>query len=292
MKLQAALLGCTLTVAALAHAGAAAPAAQNQNPWSRVPAFPAGCYSQSDGFASRVAAVREAVDRERAAQQQINDDLSKKAVGASGGETDPFKMAAQIQQKMLSDPQNAQRLLQQIQTSGQNVSSASAEDLESQRRLDAELNTTLTQYKAAQPKAVAPVQAKFKDLATRAARDPERTEAGDFYKPWAVAEYNALVPMYNAEVEKTCATWFGASGQFQSWLRRYRDYLSNERIPWMESSENAGLAFAAFATDTRSGYKSTATLRAVYDYLERVDKVFGYRPSGPLAPYDGFRVVR
>ena len=272
------LLGCALTAASLTYA--AAPVPQNQSPWSRVPAVPTGCYS-SDGFSARVLEIRKAVDGDRERQQHINDDLSKKAAGTGGGQADAFKMAAQIQQKMMSDPQNAQKLLQQIQASGQNFNSAATEDLATKHRLEADLKTTLGQYKAAQAKALAPVEAKFRELDARASKDLQRTEAGDFYKPWAVKEYNALVPLYNVEVERTCAAWFGPGGQFQAWLNRYHDYLVNERIPWIEKDENAGLAFAAFATDTRSGYKSTATLRGVVDYLEQVDKVFGYRPSGP-----------
>ena len=284
MKIQAGfLLGCALAVTSLAHA--AAPAAQNQIPWSRVPAYPTARYS-TDGFSAKVLEVRTAVDADRERQQQINDGLARKATGAGGGETDPFKMAAQIQQKMMSDPQNAQKLMQQIQASGQTVNSAAAQDFATKRRLEADLKTTLGQYHAAQAKAVAPVEAKFKELDARASKDLQRTEAGEFYKPWAVKEYNALVPLYNAEVEKTSATWFGAGGQFQAWLQRYRNYLVNESIPWLEKDENAGLAFAAFATDTRSGYKSTATLRGVAEYLEQVDKVFSYRPSGPRGAMD------
>jgi hypothetical protein len=284
MEIQAGfLLGCALAVASLAHA--AAPAAQNQSPWSRVPAFPTSRYS-TDGYSDKVLEVRTAVDADRERQQQINDNLSRKATGAGGGETDPFKMAAQIQQKMMNDPQNAQKLMQQIQASGQTVNSAANQDFATKRRLEAELKTTLGQYKSAQAKALAPVEAKFKELDARASKDLQRTEAGDFYKPWAVKEYNALVPLYNAEVEKTSAAWFGAGGQFQAWLQSYRNYLVNESIPWLEKDENAGLAFAAFATDTKSGYKSTATLRGVADYLVQVDKVFNYRPSGPRGAMD------
>jgi hypothetical protein len=222
--------------------------------------------------------VRTALASEISHQRQVNDEFTKRAVPSSGD--NPFAQAAQIQQQLMRDPQAALRAAQAVQGANQTIRVNIDADLANGRQLLTELGGLRTQYKAALARAVAPLESKFQDLDRRAHKDPLRTEAGDVYKPWAVAEYNVLVPQYNAAVEANCATWFGASGPYQGWLKRFRDHLIRDHIPAVEQGDNAAVGFSAMLSNSSgSGYKSPATLEAVYDYLEHVNTIFGERPS-------------
>lgn len=258
----------------------APPAAQN--PWAKVPAFPTGCYSGRDDFAARTAAAQETLSREIARQEQINKQLQDSVKMDEG--TDPYEYAARMQNAMMNNPQEAMKMAQATQAAGATAEELRPKDVANQQKLDGEMTDLLTRYRAALGKAVAPVDAKFKDLDRRAQKDLVVTEAGDFYAKWAVQEYNALVRQWNAEYEKTCSAWWQASGPFHAWLKRYRDHLVQDHIPWLEQSDNAAYGFmAALGAGTTAGaYKSTATMNTVADYMKRAGEVFNNRPTEPV----------
>ncbi|HZN53842.1 MAG TPA: hypothetical protein VFB67_00845, partial [Candidatus Polarisedimenticolaceae bacterium] len=54
---------------------AAAPSATD--PWNRIPPLPAGCYREDD-YETRLYETRVAIERDEAAQQQINEGLSRR----------------------------------------------------------------------------------------------------------------------------------------------------------------------------------------------------------------------
>jgi hypothetical protein len=253
-------------------------AAVEPDPWTRVPAAPAGGY-QSDGFADKLAAARDALVRDIDRQTKINDALAAKVK-----ELDPMEAASRQQQYMMDHPEEAMKLMQRNQQLGQTFSNAEAASNDERKSLMADLDEIDARCKAALEKALAPVNAKYADLDKRAQKDIVRTEGGDFYAPWAVKELNVLRSEENAAYESFSKTWWGSSGAYQEWLSRYREHLA-KRVPQREEAELVGAGFMAQIIGTpEASFKPTSNLSAVKEYIDEVDHVFARRRSEPLAP--------
>lgn len=267
-------MGLAMFVVGLAEA--AAPVAQS--PWARVPALPTGCYSTQDDFPAKVTAAREAIAEEIAERKQANDELKERASNADEG--DDAARAARIQAMLMKDPQAAVKMMQQSQAAGNTLQKAAPADTARQQVLDRELKDLLTQFHVALDKGVAPVEAKITSRFGPGWKGFVHTSvpAAD------LADWASLNKQWNTEREKACAPWWQASGPFHAWLKRYREHLVQDHIPWVEQNEQAGAGFMALMADSPSGsFKSTATLETVNDYMKRAVDVFGSRPPEPRA---------
>lgn len=267
---------------AVAVAASATALATEPDPWARVPALPTGCY-QNDGFAERLQTADEAVTRDIDRQKEINKQLEDQVKNA-----DPMTLASRQQQWMMDHPQEAMALMQRNAAQGtQEASDGRLQDFANRDQLFKDLEAVDARYKAALDAEFAPIDVKFKDLDARAAKDPVRTEAGDFYKPWAVKEWNALNAQRNAAYEKVCATWWAPSGAYRGWLTRYREYAAG-LIPKMEEADNLGAGFMVIMVGTpQASFKSPAALTEVNDYMDQVAKVFAKRWDKPFPNQEG-----
>lgn len=269
----------SLAAAALALCGGigAARAAESEV-WSRVPALPTGVYQQ-DGFAQKVEAAGEKAESDRLRQEKINNELSAKV-----RDLDPMELASRQQQYMMDHPQEAMAMMQRNAQLGETFANDGVANAEERLRLDQELDEIDARYKTALDRALAPVKARFADLDVRANKDPLRTEAGNFYKPWAVKEWNGIAAEENAVYERVGAEWWGAAGPYHGWLKRLRAYHAKV-IPGGEEAENLGAGFMVQAVGTpTAGFKPVSSLRAVYDYLAAAGKVFARRRAEPVRP--------
>ena len=258
-------------------------AAAEPAPWAaRVPALPTGCY-QSDGYAGKLSTAKEAVKHDIEQQTAINQQLKDQVKSA-----DKMELVARQQQYMMDHPQEAMALMQRTQTLGtQESNDARLALLNEQQTLEEDLDGIDARYKAALAAAFAPIKAKLKDLDERAKKDIQQTEAGDFYKPWAVQEWNALNQQRNAAYEKVGAEWWAASGPFHGWLKRYREHLDRE-IAQREEADQLGAGFMVIMAGTpKASFKSTASLDATVEYIEQVGKVFGRRWEQPAPSQTG-----
>lgn len=256
------------------------------SPWTTVPVFPTGCYSSRDDFATKIAAAQDAMSREIARQEQINEQLKARlgeGLGKGHDREMAFAKAAQMSQMMMKDPQAAAKMMQQTQSAGTATQATMLRDPENRQKLDMELKNLLTQYNAALGKAVAPVNAKINEFMERKGVRVGWSDLLRMTGSATDAETLSLLKQWNTEREKACAEWWQASGPFHAWFKRYRDYLIQDHIPWQEQNDQAALGFVALATDSTSvPYKSTATMKAVADYMKRAAEVFGNRPDGPM----------
>ena len=274
-------LGTTVFLAAFS-AGLLGPTtaatAAEPDPWTKVPAFPTKAY-QSDGFADELAAAHEALVRDIDRQTKTNDALAAKVK-----ELDPMEVASRQQQYMMDHPEEAMKLMQRNQQLGQTYSSAEVASYDELKPLMAELDEIDARCKAALERALAPVNAKYADLDKRAQKDIIVAEAGDFYAPWAVKEFNGLRGEENAAYESFSKTWWGPSGAYQGWLSRYREHLA-KLVPQREEAENIGAGFMVQIVGTPdAAFKPTGGLSAVKEYMEEIDKIFARRRYEPLKP--------
>jgi hypothetical protein len=270
-------------LAVLLATAAIAASPTTSDPWNVVPVFPSGCYSDKDDFAAKLGAAKEANARALERQEKANDDLSNR-VKALG----PAEMQTRMQTFMMENPEEATKLMQQNQAVGEQYADAQLKSEANRQKLMAELNELQAGWHAALEKARAPIDAKFKELDGRAQKALVVVGESWTYAPWAVKEYDALVVQWNSETEKTCGKWWLASGPFQQWLKRYKEHLINDEIPTREAADNVGAGFMVHLLDTpESSFKSTATLNAVKDYIDRVSEVFATRERGPMRSYSG-----
>lgn len=248
------------------------------DPWAKVPPLPTACY-QRDGYAAKVAAARERNESDRVRQESINRELTDKVKNV-----DPMELASRQQQYMMDHPQEALALMQRnVQVGGTFADDgvAAANEL---LAFDRELDEIDTRYKAALDRALDPVKAKFADLDVRAMKDPELTEAGAFYKPWATKEWNGLAAEENAVYERVGAEWWGASGAYHGWLKRVRAHYV-KALPALEEAENVAAGFQVQLVGTPAApFRPVSVYAAIAGYLDRVDKVFLKRRPEPLQP--------
>jgi hypothetical protein len=265
-------IGIIVLVASLAILPS--PAAE-PDPWARVPALPTGCYRQ-DSFAEKVSAAREALTRDLQRQEGINREISDKIKTV-----EPMELASRQQKFMMEHPQEAMQLMQRNRQLGEEYTNGELASHAEAETLERDLAAIDDRYKAALGNHLAPVIVKFKDLDARASKDPVRTEAGDYYAPWAVKEWNQLIIVENTAYEKVCAEWWSASGPYHDWLRRYREHLL-QRIPQREEAENVGNGFMVHLIDTPQGsFRPTSGFRAVGEYMDKVNQVFAKRRAEP-----------
>lgn len=251
------------------------------DPWAKVPVFPSGCYSSKDDFVEKLAGAKEAVTKEFDRQEKINDDLLNrfKALG-------PAEIQTRLQSFMMENPEEGMKLMQQNQAVGDKYTEAQLKAEANRQKLVGELDDLKARWSASLAKARAPVDARFKELDARAQKDLVAIGESRTYAPWAVKEYDALVLQWNAETQKVCGEWWTASGPFQSWLKRYKENVVQNQIPTLEAEDNAGAGFMVHLLDTpEASFKSTATVRAVREYIQRVSEVFGVRESNPKPPF-------
>ncbi len=269
------LRGLAVLVATAAVAAPAAP-----DPWATVPALPTGCYSSLDDFAEKIAAAGDAISMERDRQDKVNSELTSR-LSALG----PAEMQTRMQTFMMSNPQEAMKLMQQNQALGDTFADDQLKAEANRQKLTAELEGLQARYKTALEAARAPIDARFKELDTRAQKDLVVSGESWVYAPWAVKEHNALVAQWNASSEKVCADWWTASGPFHGWLRRYREHLTQDVIPSREQAENLGAGFMVHLLDTPdASFRSTATLSAVREYIDQAAQVFAERERAPMPP--------
>lgn len=264
------LLGRRLFLAGLAVflcpvAMGAPPAAQN--PWAKVPAFPTGCYSSRDDFATKIAAAQEALPPEIYRQEQINKELQDRVKNM-----DP----AQVSSAMMKNPQEMMKIMQENQALGTANQETGQKDEEKRNRLDLELKDLVARYHSALDKARGPIDAKRKTLPL-----PSGEYAGE---RWAIAENIALTKKANTEYEKLCGEWWSASGPFLGWLKRYRDYLVQDHIPRQEKSDDIAMGTVRLMGASTASYRSTAAMKGVLDYMKRASEVFGAREAQPRVP--------
>jgi hypothetical protein len=89
-----------------------------------------------------------------------------------------------------------------------------------------------------------------------------------------------LFAQENAAYEKMCEPFFGANGTFPTWLNAYRTKVTEKQID-AGVKQDATIANQMVIMDTPTGgYRSTAPLKGVRDYIHEVVQVYGFRNEG------------
>jgi hypothetical protein len=252
-------------------------------PWSKTVPLPTACYSSHDQFNDKNAAAVELVSAEASAQQAANDEISHN-LSAEAGE-DPMAIAARMQEQMMKDPQAAMKLMQQA-GAAEDPEAAQAKRLHAidrQQQMEAEEKDLIKRYHAAVQAALVPPRAHFAALRKKLGVT-EGWGIGDVgtAPDWAYAEYDTVKREADQAYAAMCPQWWGATGAMQAFMKRYKDYLVNERMPFDEENASKGKAALIMSTASTGSYKSTAVIDAVRDHMKLAGRLYGERHSEPI----------
>jgi len=283
------LLTAGAAALACAQALAATPPAAT-GPWAQVPALPTACFSSQDQWSDHNNAAIEAVQQKLYAQQEANtavEQASNKALSEN-----PMAMAQAVQQAMMDDPANAQKMIEKMTQTGQQAQTEVPAQSEKEKQIEAESKALLKQYDSALHTAMGPAEARWNGFQKKMGWEVEPGFAMMPDPSWPQAawqEWAAVQKVRDAAYTATCAQWWSATGGFQAYMKRYKDYLVQERIPFEKKMiDEPKLTNFKMLNVPADGYHSTAEIKASIDYMKRASSVYGQRMADPMCRKETF----
>ena len=248
--------------------------------WAKAPALPTACYvsQEQDSFDKKLEAALAAVQADHDKQNEINDRIRESAQNV-----DPMELARRMQENLMKDPQKAMQYMQGVQNLGQGVQADQQVTFEKEKQLAAEEKALIERYKTALAKSYAPGNARWAALKKKLGIAPESTGPGEMGVPdWAWKEWDAILREWDRGYQATCAQWWNAAGPMHAHMKRYRDFLVQERVPHHHKHVDEPVLKNYQMTNVSSkGYRSVADFVAVEDYLKRAGRIFSQRLDRP-----------
>jgi hypothetical protein len=242
------------------------------DPWSLVPQAPTVCYTTQDQFSDNIAEALETLDEMRSTQGATNDAISHQVSDMANA--DPMQVAQHMQAYMMEHPQDAAKMMQNLQTMGQTYTSSVVEDQESEQHRQEALDGLIVDYKSADAAISDALEKRMAALPT------VETEAGTALADEAALQFPDISRQGNAAYDSLCAKWW-KDGPFAEWLAEYRDYLTERVARQMDVAEQSRLQWEIQGIDT-SDFRPTADMDAARDYSKRQQQIYDLRRATPL----------
>lgn len=276
-------LAAALCLSASAMSTAPALAAPPANPFAQVPPLPTACYSSQDQWAVKSEEAFDAVQADHYRQDDINSAIDQKANEAFGA--DPMAIAARMQQKMMEDPANAQKHMEQMLAQQQQAQEQVPAQHEKEEQFESESKTLLAQYEAALQKAWSAANARLAAVRKRY----DGLDGSDLFlrygdpgePAWLHPERMAILRERDQGYAANCAEWWGATGKVQAFLKRYRDFLVNERVPFDKQFDQNKLDQYETMGVASTGWRSTTDHDAAEDYIRMAQTLYEKREAAP-----------
>ena len=269
-------LVCMQALAATTPAGS--------GPWAQVPPLPTACYSGQDPWTDKNAAAIEAVQQSLYAQQEKNTALDQQANKAMS--EDPLAMAQAMQQAMMDDPANAQKMMERMVQTGQEAQTEVVAKSQKETQLEAESKKVLEQYGTALNQAMAPARGRWVALQKNMGWDVDQNFAFGPDPSWpqsAWQEWSRIQKDRDAAYVANCAKWWSATGPIQAYLKRYKDFLVQERIPYEQKLGDEGkLMNYKLLNVPADDYRTTTDFEAAIDYMKMAASLYGERMADPF----------
>jgi hypothetical protein len=184
---------------------------------------------------------------------------------------------SRMQAYMMKDPQAAMKMMQAQQADAASMRSGITASADDEKALRSELETHKANFNSAADAVSRPFQAKRQELIKAKAKSTMEGASFAFASQADVDSYLALFAQENAAYEKMCEPFFGANGTFPAWLNSYRTKVIEKQIDG-GVKQDATIANQMVIMDTPTGgYRSTAPLKGVRDYMHEVIQVYGFR---------------
>ena len=106
---------------------------------------------------------------------------------------------------------------------------------------------------------------------------------------WAWKEWNEILKLQDKLYVANCATWWSATGPIHAYMKRYKDYLVQERIPYEKKliDEPKLDNFKLLSVPT-AGWRTTTDYEAAVDYMKMASGLFDKRYPYPLCRPETF----
>jgi hypothetical protein len=273
----------TAIVAGLACApGLAATPAAATGPWAQVPALTTACYSDKDPWPEKNDAAFNALQESLHKQQEANTAVEQKSNKALS--ENQMALAQAMQQAMMDDPANAQKLIEKMTNAGQQAQTEVPAQLEREKQVEDESKAVLKQYDAALLKALAPATARWTALKTKRGYSADAMAPSETGEPdWVYAEWLVILKERDSGYAANCAQWWSAAGPIHAYMKRYKDFLVQERIPYERKLiDQPKLDQFKLLSVPADGWRTTTDFDAAVDYMKMAANVFGHRAAWPL----------
>lgn len=257
---------------------AAAPAqTAAQDPWTRVPATPTSHFSDDD-FIGRVDNEYTAINADIQKQSERNAAIKK-----SFDEMDMTQKMERMRAYMAKNPQEAMKMMQAMQASANATTHGVVSADSNNTRLQQELAAHKTNFNASVDRVVKPIQARQEEL-IKTRTEPVGEGGWEFKTAADRAQFTSLLQQENAEYEKVCASFFGPKGALTAWLASYKADVAKNMIAAGETADSTVVAQLAIMDTPTGGYRSTAGLEGVRDYLNKLREVYNLRRHKKVPP--------
>ena len=218
------------------------------------------------------------------AQKEANTEAQQAAREALNN--DPMAMAQAMQQAMMDDPANAQKMIESMTQTGMQAQTELPAMQARETALDDESKALLKQYDAALEKAMAPAQARWNAFQKQMGWTVEPGFAMGPDPSWpqpAWQEWAAVQKLRDAAYAANCAQWWSASGQAQGFMKRYKAYLVQERAPYSRKLiDEPALNQFKLLNAPAGNYRTTSDIEAAIDYMKMASAVYGHRMYDPF----------
>ena len=263
-------IAVTVLLTCVSSAHLSAQAAATADPWKRVP-VPTSCYVD-DGSEAKLYKAKEEIEADKAKQDELNATVKEKFEAM-----DMREKMSRMQAYMMKDPQAAMKMMQAQQADAASMTSGITAAGEDQEALNKELESHKARFNSAADAVSKPFQAQRDAYIKAKAKTTMEGASFAFGSQADVDGYLALFAQENAAYEKMCEPFFGPNGTFPTWLSAYRTKVTEKQID-AGVKQDATIANQMVIMDTPTGgYRSTAPLKGVRDYMNEVLKVYALR---------------
>lgn len=258
-----------------------APPAAPASPWAKVPALPTACYASQDDWYSRNEAALVAVQEDRSRQDDINGEIQQRAHRALS--ENPMAMAQAMQQAMLNDPQGAQKFMERMTQQGQQASADVTESSARDQEFEAEGKAVVKQYEAALARAMGPANARWDALKKKRGYGADAYGPSEMGEPdWVYAEWVAILRERDRAYTANCATWWVATGPIHAYMKKYKDYLVQEFMPYHKRLiDDPALDQFKLLEVPAKGYRTVGDYEAAEKYMRQAYTMFRPRLDHP-----------
>ena len=276
----AAALGLSMSALSIAPALAAPSAA---SAFTKVPPLPTACYSSQDQWNAKSEEAFDAIQADNYAQDEIKSGISQAANEALSA--NPLAIVQAMQQRMMDDPANAQKHMEQMMAQQQQAADQVPQQHEKEEQFKREAAALKKQYETALTSAMGAAN-------TRLAAVRKRYDGldgsdlmlryGDPGEPaWLYPERMAMLRERDQGYAANCPAWWNATGKVQAFLKRYKDYLVNERTPFQRTFDQAQLENYRSMGVATTGWRTTTDYDAANDYLKMAQDLYSMREEKP-----------
>ena len=242
------------------------------DPWQTLPPLQTTCYGDNE-FMTKL----HDLHLEFGAQMQKQNEMNI-AVETEFQKLGMQEVMRRMTELMRKDPQKAMAMMQAQQAAGASMTNAVLSVDEVMAERNAEFTRDSAAFFGGFEAAAKPLRARRDEIM----RTSTRVVGGggdtwEFSTKAAETEYNALIDKENAEYEARCVSYFGANGKVQSWLASYKKTVLDPVAAGTEALDATTAVQYAVLESPGRGYRSTAQLTAVREYLLVAQRAYGTR---------------